>query len=1145
MSRIFVVAKNEFCRYFKSPLAFVYLICFLLLNGSFALYFGGIFTQGNATLRPMFDFLPWILLIFVSGIAMRLWAEEFKSGTVLQIMTLPVSVKVFVWGKFFAAWCFCGLGLLLTFPFVVTLNVLGNPDNGVIFNSYIGAFLLIGAMLAVSQTISALSKNQVVSLVVAVFVNLLFLLSGIEYVLGFFRGFLPDLGVDLISSFSFVTHMSLFSSGLTEFRSVVFFVTLIFLFNFFTTVIVGYRTNGKVFWLNNKSLSGCFIVLFLILVGFFGINLFADSMLRQFRMDWTSEKLFTLSESTENILTSLPSPVTAKVYYSPILGERDPRMREAFGNLKLLLEIYKQKSEGMFNYKIYNPEPLSDIEDRAIAEGVKALPVSDMNIAAYMGIVFINENGQSRTIPFLPLQRSGLLEQDLTENIYLLEHKKKELGLLTSLPILGGGIGGVIHQPWLIADEIAKFYDIKQVVEPKDIDKIEILMMAHPQKLTKEMEKAVYDFSMNGGKVLAFFDVVPEALHLVGPQLELSSPSDYGELPSKWGIKFLADRVVADLDNSTQVEFEDNNYVGTAQDLIQFYLRGESFYDDLPEVKNLKRMLVTSASGFMPLKDANIYFVPLLIPSAESQFLSSAVVTGNVHPAEILRRFKADKSQKFLAAHIISQQTDKPFDVIVVGDSDLLYDSFWTSSINVNNQNYNIPLLDNGNFVLNSLDVLVGNTSLLELRGKSPIVRSFEKLDKEQKEILRLFRIKEKDVFDQIEFIKKGLQEIWNKKSFEERELFTPDELSIINKIKENLRQKRQELYDIRKDLNDNLRKTEFWVKFFDIYAIPLVFLLIMFFYKCRFKFCIPQKPKFNKSVLIILSCVGFCVVLGIVGVANRPSIDESLTDGQLLFPELSNQINNVTEIEFVGHNKSLKLIKKDDVWKIAGQEAFLVNQNRLRSFLSSLVRAEIYEKKADKIKNLPKFGLLPISDKNSKAVKVLLMRDKENRVVDFEIGNYNIELGRGHVGAYVRRPDKFEIWLALLDVVDLDLDFHNWSYANLWNLQFGRFVAMEHQKNTDILAKFVGVLLNTKLSETSVIPSEKDMFSIRLKGEDFDSVTLSFYQEQKQCFVKYVFEGKITNPVLQKFADLMQNKFYEISCSDMEKIQNVIGTNK
>ena len=167
MSKVFIVAKNEFYRYFISPLAYVYLICFLLLNSSISLYFGEIFTSGNASLKPMFDFLPWIYIIFIPGIAMRLWAEEFRNGTIMQIATIPVHINAFVWGKFIAAWSFCGLGLLLTFPLIITLNILGFPDNPVILNSYLGAFLLAGTMLAISQTASALTQNQVVSLILS------------------------------------------------------------------------------------------------------------------------------------------------------------------------------------------------------------------------------------------------------------------------------------------------------------------------------------------------------------------------------------------------------------------------------------------------------------------------------------------------------------------------------------------------------------------------------------------------------------------------------------------------------------------------------------------------------------------------------------------------------------------------------------------------------------------------------------------------------------------------------------------------------------------------------------------------------------------------------------------------------------------
>jgi len=206
MPKTWIVARNELYRYFISPLAYVYLIAFLLLNGSFAVYFGDFFNRGQADLSSMFAFQPWIYLIFIPGISMRLWAEEFRQQTIVQIMTLPVPAAAYVWGKFLASWLFCGLALLLTFPFWLTVNWLGNPDNGVILGGYLGSFLLAGCMLAISQTMSALTKNQVIALVLSVIANLLFFLSGVEYVLSFFRAFASQTFIEMIASFSFLTH---------------------------------------------------------------------------------------------------------------------------------------------------------------------------------------------------------------------------------------------------------------------------------------------------------------------------------------------------------------------------------------------------------------------------------------------------------------------------------------------------------------------------------------------------------------------------------------------------------------------------------------------------------------------------------------------------------------------------------------------------------------------------------------------------------------------------------------------------------------------------------------------------------------------------------------------------------------------------
>ena len=222
MYKLLSVIKNELLRYFSSPLALVYLLAFLFLNASFTLYLGDFFARGEASLDIMFAYQPWIYLIFISGIAMRLWAEEFKSKSIIQIVTLPIRTSQLVWGKFFAAWIFCSLALLLSFPFVITVNVLGFPDNNIIVAAYLGSWLLSGAMLAVAQTMSALTQNQVIALVLSVIINLLFFLSGIEYVLGFFRNILPYELVENIASLSFLYNFADICSGLFRVKNILF-----------------------------------------------------------------------------------------------------------------------------------------------------------------------------------------------------------------------------------------------------------------------------------------------------------------------------------------------------------------------------------------------------------------------------------------------------------------------------------------------------------------------------------------------------------------------------------------------------------------------------------------------------------------------------------------------------------------------------------------------------------------------------------------------------------------------------------------------------------------------------------------------------------------------------------------------------------
>ena len=237
MGTSWAISKRELRSYFTTPLAYVFIVIFLALNGVTAFYFGGLFDRGQADMQPLFGFLPWLYLFLIPAVAMRLWAEERKAGTLELLMTLPVSTFNAVFGIFLAAWIFTGIALALTFPVWVTVNYLGDPDNGVIIASYLGGFLMAGSYLAIGGFVSAMTRNQVIAFVVGAAVIFLFMMSGLELVQSAFRGWAPDLVIDLVRSFSFLVHYDAIVRGVIDIRDLIFFIYIIGDFLFANMVV--------------------------------------------------------------------------------------------------------------------------------------------------------------------------------------------------------------------------------------------------------------------------------------------------------------------------------------------------------------------------------------------------------------------------------------------------------------------------------------------------------------------------------------------------------------------------------------------------------------------------------------------------------------------------------------------------------------------------------------------------------------------------------------------------------------------------------------------------------------------------------------------------------------------------------------------
>lgn len=244
-ANIKTITKRELAAYFSSPLAYVFIVIFLLLCGFFTFMVGGFFERGEASLASSF-FLwhPWFYLFLVPAVGMRLWAEERRVGTIELLLTMPITAWQAIVGKFLASWFFLGLALVLTFPIWITVNYLGSPDNGIIFCGYIGSWLMAGAYLAVSCITSAMTRNQVVSFIIAVVLCLVLILAGFPPVIRLMDGLGQSWQwlVDTVTSLSVITHFDSFQKGILDSRDVLFFLSLIGFSLFSTSVILrGHR----------------------------------------------------------------------------------------------------------------------------------------------------------------------------------------------------------------------------------------------------------------------------------------------------------------------------------------------------------------------------------------------------------------------------------------------------------------------------------------------------------------------------------------------------------------------------------------------------------------------------------------------------------------------------------------------------------------------------------------------------------------------------------------------------------------------------------------------------------------------------------------------------------------------------------------
>ena len=230
MTNTLFVIRRELADYFTTPVAYVFIVVFLVLLGALTFFMGSFFGRGQADLSAFFQFHAWVYMLLIPAISMRMWAEERKSGTIELLMTLPLSLKQVVIGKYLAAVIFVTITLALTFPLWITVNYLGDPDNGIILTGYVGSLLMAAGFLAIGAFISALTKNQVVAFVMTTAVCFVLIASGAPIVLSLFSGWAPKFLIEFIASLSFLTHYAYISKRVLDLRDAIYFLSVITVF---------------------------------------------------------------------------------------------------------------------------------------------------------------------------------------------------------------------------------------------------------------------------------------------------------------------------------------------------------------------------------------------------------------------------------------------------------------------------------------------------------------------------------------------------------------------------------------------------------------------------------------------------------------------------------------------------------------------------------------------------------------------------------------------------------------------------------------------------------------------------------------------------------------------------------------------------
>jgi len=589
-----------------------------------------------------------------------------------------------------------------------------------------------------------------------------------------------------------------------------------------------------------------------------GINILSETFLGRYRLDLTENRLYTLAEGTKSVLRQIPEPITLRLFYSPRLGRDIPLYATYHTRVRELLQEYAALAAGKIRLEVYEPEPFSDLEDRAIGYGLQGVPVDQSGERVFFGLAASNLLDEERVIPFLQPERERFLEFDLTRLIYELSNPRKPVvGLMTGLPVNGEMRGpfGRPSPPWTVATQMRQFLAVREVpLDSAEIPpEIDVLMVAHPQGLSERAQYALDQFVLRGGRLLLLIDPHSEAQAArpgPGGMPPRSTSSDLPRLLQAWGIAYDPEEVVGDLRGAMRVRAGERDRIQAVDYVAWFTVSGAGQINrNDPATGEVNQITFASAGSIAAREGAKSTFEPLVTTSTEAAPIDASRVRYEPDPTRILAEFRPEGRARVLAARVRGA-FDTAFPdgpptgeadaargaphlarsvgtstVVVIADTDILEDRFWVRVQDFFGQQIATPIADNGALIVNLLDTLSGSEALIGLRSRGESRRPFELVDRMRREAEREYRAREQALLKRLEELEKTVRDIrrGSGEGARAEAVLTAEQREAIERARADILATRRELRDVQRNLRRDIESLQTTLRLANIVAVPSV----------------------------------------------------------------------------------------------------------------------------------------------------------------------------------------------------------------------------------------------------------------------------------------------------------------------------------